>query len=204
VAVVALTGAGSGPLKLAWAIALRFHAGPLLVAVDGGLAACRALRRRPELFVGDLDSSTGVPASIPSRIYPVAKDFSDLAGALGELLRLRADVVVLAGALGGRLDHEWANLAEVGAHASGFAGFIAPSSRGLIVVTASGVRARTRSGELVSLFALGAAARVTLRGARYTLSRRTLKPGSLGLSNVTGKELALDVHSGVAALVFPK
>lgn len=203
-AVLALEGATRAELRLAFALAAPFDPKALLVAVDGGLATCRAMRRRPDLFVGDLDSAPLRPRGIASCIYPAAKDFSDLSGALSEARRLDADVVVIAGLLGGRLDHEWANLLEVGAAAGGFAGLLAPSSRGLVVVTAGGVRARTVAGRLVSVFALGRGARVSLRGTAWTLSKRRLAPGSLGLSNVTGDELALDVHEGVAALVFPE
>jgi thiamine pyrophosphokinase len=161
------------------------------------------MRRRPDLFVGDLDSTGRQPRGIASSIYPVAKDFNDFSGGLSAARRLGANVVVIAGLLGGRLDHEWANLLEVGAAARAFEGILAPSLRGLIVVTSARVRAHTVSGRLVSLFALGGGTRVSLRGTVFTLSKRRLAPGSLGLSNVTGNELALDVHDGVAMLVFP-
>ncbi len=203
VAILALEGATRADLRRASALAVRFDPKALLIAVDGGLTTCRAMRRRPDLFVGDLDSARLRPRGIPSTIYPVAKDFSDFSGALGEAGRLRAEIVVIAGLLGGRLDHEWANLLEVGAAAHGFLGILAPSPRGLVVVTSGGVRARTDSGRLVSVFSLGRGARVSLRGTAWTLSKRRLAPGSLGLSNVTGRELALDVHEGVAVLVFP-
>jgi thiamine pyrophosphokinase len=201
--VVALEGAIRGDLTRAFSLAGPFDREPLLVAVDGGLSACRALRHRPDLFVGDLDSARRRPIGIASRIYPVAKDFSDFSGALLEARRLGADVVVIAGLLGGRLDHEWANIFEVGATARDFAGVLAPSSRGLVIVTATGVRLRTEPRRDVSVFALGRSARVSLRGAVWTMAKRRLASGSLGLSNVTGGRLALDVHEGVAALVFP-
>lgn len=171
--------------------------------MDGGLATCRSLRLRPDLFVGDLDSTRRPPRGVPSSIYPAVKDFSDCSAALSAASRLGADVVVVAGLLGGRLDHEWANLLEVAAAAGGFAGILAPTVRGLVVVTAGGLRARTTAGRLVSVFALGPAARVSLRGTAWTLSKRRVAPGSLGLSNVTGDDLALDVHDGVAVIVFP-
>jgi thiamine pyrophosphokinase len=201
---LALTGATRAELGEAFAIAKRFDGKALLVAVDGGLLACRAVRRRPDLFVGDLDSARLHPRGIASSIYPVAKDFSDFSGGLAAVKKLGADVAVIAGLLGGRLDHEWANLLEVGAAARGFIGLIAPSTRGLIAVTACGVRARTAPGRLVSLFALGGGARVSLRGTVFALSKKRLAPGSLGLSNLSGRTLALDVHEGVALLVFPE
>jgi len=171
--------------------------------VDGGLTTFRALRRRPDLFVGDLDSVATPPRGIPSRIYPVEKDFSDFSGALDEASQHGATIVVIAGLLGGRLDHEWANLLEVGAAAPHFAGLLAPSARGLLAVTTTGLSAQTSAGRLVSVFALGGGARVSLRGTRWLLSKKRLTPGSLGLSNIATGTVTLDVHEGVAGLVFP-
>lgn len=202
-AVLALEGATTRDLKHALSHAAPFDREALLIAVDGGLKTCRAIRRRPDLFVGDLDSAGAAPSGIPAVVYPVDKSFSDFAGALVEARRLGADVAVVAGLLGGRLDHEWANLLELGAAAPKFAGLLAPSARGLVVVTARGLRARGLGRRVVSAFALGRIARVSLRGTRWVLSKKSLAPGSLGLSNVARGVLELDVHGGVAALVFP-
>jgi thiamine pyrophosphokinase len=202
-AVVALEGAAVADLKRALREAAPFDPNPLRVAVDGGLATWRASGTRPDLFVGDRDSARRVPAALPSTIYPVDKGFSDFAGALGEIRRLGAEIVVVAGLLGGRLDHEWANVQEVGEAAPDFVGILAPSGRGLVVVTARGLTARTRAKQLVSVFALRRRATVSLRGTRWTLTKRRLEPGSLGLSNLTGTALTLEVHAGVVAVVFP-
>ena len=202
-AVLALEGVARAELAAALSLAARFDRKALLIAVDGGLAACRALRRRPDLFVGDGDSARALPRGVASIGYPAAKDFSDFSGALVEARRRGAEVAVVAGLLGGRLDHEWANLLEAAAAAGDFAGILGPSERGLVAVTTLGLRARTRSGRLVSLFALSRAARVSLRGTAWPLTKRRLAPGSLGLSNLTGTRLELDVHDGVAVVVFP-
>ena len=202
-AVLALEGATARDLRRALAHAIPFDRGPLLIAVDGGLATCRAVRWRPDLFVGDLDSAGAEPDGIPSVVYPVAKDFSDFAGALREARRLGADVAVIAGLLGGRLDHEWSNILELGAVAPRFAGLLAPTTRGLVIVTARRLRVRGLGRRVVSAFALGRTARVSLQGTRWVLTNRSLAPGSLGLSNVTLDTLELHVHAGVAALVVP-
>lgn len=202
-AVVALEGCSPSDLRRAVSLAQRYDRRAMLVAVDGGLDTCRAIRRRPSLFVGDLDSARRPPSGVEALIYPIEKDFSDFAGALRELAARDASIVVVAGLLGGRLDHEWANLLEVGSAASQFEGLLAPSSRGLVVVTARGLRAKTTPRRFVSVFAAGREARVTLSGTRWTLTRARLRPGSLGLSNVTGERLSLEVHEGVAVVVFP-
>lgn len=202
-AVLVLEGARRDELRNASALAALLSESCLLVAVDGGLNTCRASGRRPDLFVGDLDSAKHPPRSVPVVRYPRDKEFSDLAGALREVRERGVHVVTVAGLLGGRLDHEWANLLELGAFAPWFAGIVAPCRRATVVVTGRGCRAVTVRNRTVSLLALGSAARVSLAGTRWTLRRRRIRPGSLGLSNETGTSLRLTVHAGAVALVFP-
>jgi len=203
-AVLVLNGARKRSLGRALELAAAIADSSILVAVDGGLRTCRAARRRPDLFVGDGDSVRRVPAEIPSIVYPEDKDHSDLAGALTVMKQRRVQVVALAGLLGGRVDHEWANLFELGQHAHEFAGFLAPTDRGTVLVTAHGCRTTTARERTFSLLALSSTATVSVAGARWELIRRRLRPGSHGLSNVTGAELDLTVHRGAVALVFPE
>jgi len=202
-AVLALEGATRAELQRATALGALLSDRCLLVAVDGGWNTCKRSRKRPDLFVGDGDSAARIPQSIPAVVYDRDKSFSDLAGALHEVRSRKVQVVFLAGLLGGRLDHEWANLLELAAAAKWFAGILAPTDRATLVITGRGCRALTVRDRTVSLLALGSGTRVSLRGTRWTLRREALKPGSLGLSNVTGKALDLTVHSGVVAVVFP-
>jgi len=202
-AVLVLEGSSRDELKRASALGARMTDRCLLVAVDGGLDTCRAARRRPDLFVGDGDSSRRKPdPEIPGVVLPEDKDHSDFAAALDEMRRRKVQVIAVAGLAGGRLDHEWANLLELAAHSRSFAGILAPTDRGTVVVTRHGYRAATVRGRTFSLFALGAQSTVTLVGTRWELDRSRLKPGSHGLSNVTGTELDLTVHNGVVALVM--
>lgn len=175
----------------------------ILVAVDGGMRACRRVRRKPDLFVGDGDSERRIPTDIPTVLYPREKDFSDFAGALGEVRRRNVQVVVVAGLLGGRLDHEWANLLEAGRRSREFAGIVAPTARGMVVVTSCGCTAVTPGDPRFSLFSLNGTATITLVGARWELERRRVRPGSHGLGNVARGEIDLTVHAGTVALVFP-
>ena len=129
-------------------------------------------------------------------------EFSDLAGALEELRRRKVQFVTVAGLLGGRLDHEWATLLELGRWSRHFAGFLAPADRGTVLITSHGCKMVTLAGQTLSLFSLSSTATVTLRGTQWELERRRLKPGSHGLSNLTGTDLDLIVHSGAVSLVF--
>ena len=202
-AVLVLEGSSRAELKRASALGAMMADRCILVAVDGGLRTCRAARRRPDLFVGDGDSlRQKPPADIPSVVFPQNKNFSDLAGALDELRQRKVQVVAVAGLTGGRLDHEWANLFELASRSRWFAGIIAPTDRGTVVVTSHGCKAATVRGRTFSIFALNSRSTVSLNGPDWELSRRRLQPGSHGLSNITGTELDLTVHSGVVALIL--
>jgi len=201
-AVLVLNGSTCAELRRAKVLATSLSDRCLTVAVDGGLETCIAARRTPDLFVGDGDSARSVPDDLPAVLYDENKDFSDLVGALRELRRREVQVVAVGGLLGGRVDHEWSNLFELGGHARHFAGFVAPTERGLVIVTGHGCRMTTAQRRTVSLFALGAAATVSLGGTRWELARRRLRPGSHGLSNLTGAHLDLTVHTGTVALVL--
>ncbi len=204
VAVLALHGARVVELRRALRYAASLSNHVRKVAIDGGLLSFREAEVPPDLLIGDLDSVGRSPARrLPTIRFPRDKDYSDLAGGLREVARLGDRAVVVAGLVGGRLDHEWANLLELAAAAPGFAGIVAPTSRGRVVVTAVGADVATVPGKTLSLFALSADSVVSLRGPGWELKRRRLRPGSHGLSNVAGTELRLSVHTGVAALVLP-
>jgi thiamine pyrophosphokinase len=115
----------------------------------------------------------------------------------------KVQVATVAGLLGGLLDHERANLLDLGAASPAFAGILAPTERATILVTSRGCEAVTVRRRTVSLLALGGAATVSMAGTRWTLRRKRIRPGSLGLSNETGTSLRLSVHSGTVALLFP-
>ncbi len=83
-----------------------------LIAADGGMRHLRALGLRPERIIGDGDS---LPpdldlSDIPFIRYPAAKDETDLELALLWAAQEPTPEIGVLGALGGRLDHELANL----------------------------------------------------------------------------------------------
>jgi thiamine pyrophosphokinase len=92
--------------------------GDRIIAVDGGWWHAQKWGWPVDLLVGDLDSLAepgGVrpvlPVSLPIQRAPVAKDETDLELALAAGLRAGpVDEVLICGALGGRLDHELANV----------------------------------------------------------------------------------------------
>jgi thiamine pyrophosphokinase len=201
-AVLALAGASSDALAQASSIGAMLADRCLLVAVDGGWKTCRDSRRRPDLFVGDGDSVRRIPTDVPAVLFPRDKEYSDLAGAFGELRRRKVKVVAAAGLFGGRLDHEWANLLELARWSKSFAGILSSTRRGTVLVTSRGCRAATVRNQPFSLLALTPSVTVTLQGTARQLERQRLRAGAHGIGNRTGTEIDLTVHSGAVALVL--
>src|SRR5579875_1654977 len=88
----------------------------LVVAADGGARLLLAHGRRPHVVVGDMDS---IPAPMldawragggETVVFPPAKDETDLELALAYAAEQGAGRIAILGALGGRVDHQTANL----------------------------------------------------------------------------------------------
>ena len=135
--------------------------------------------------------------------YPPAKDETDLELAL-IYAAAQADEIVILGALGGRLDHEIANLLLLAHPAleNVTARIVTPEQ------TAFLIRRRTvitgNPGDTVSLIPLGGDAHgVTAQGLRWPLDGETLRFGpARGVSNVLlGGEAVVTVQQGVLLCV---
>ena len=91
-------------------------AGAYIIAADGGLDRCRKLDIKPDMVTGDMDSASQdwshfiATHNIPLCRYPVRKNRSDMEIAADLALDMNPAEIILAGALGGRLDHMLFNL----------------------------------------------------------------------------------------------
>lgn len=170
----------------------------VVLCADGGARHAAALGLEPHFVVGDMDS---LPRPLPRKwsrtVYwcDFDEDRSDFEKALEFARELGCARLYVAGATGGRLDHELVNLAVAARHgrrlplallAEGVAQLVGP---GAYPVPAA-------KGAAFSLVAAGGPARVSLSGARYPLSDERLTPGSRGLSNVSLGAPQLRVRSG--------
>ena len=77
---------------------------------DGGLRHMEAMGLRADLIVGDFDSHPRPDLDVPTIALPRAKDDTDSAYAVKEALRRGFDEFLLAGVIGGRIDHTMGNL----------------------------------------------------------------------------------------------
>lgn len=83
----------------------------LVICADGGYAFAKREGILPAIVIGDFDSLPGgVPTGVKTLTVPVEKDDTDLMLCLKYGIEHGCDEFVLAGALGGRLDHTLAAL----------------------------------------------------------------------------------------------
>lgn len=172
----------------------------LLIAADAGYAKCREAGLRPDLVVGDFDSSAA-PAGETVLRLPVEKDDTDTLHALRlGLERGCREFVIVGGTGGARADHTLANiqclyfLASHGArgrlYGDGVVWRVVDRERVVFPPSARG---------MISLFCFDGEARgVTLRGLKYTLEQGTLRPDfPLGVSNsFIGQAASVEVTEG--------
>ena len=182
----------------------------LVIAADGGARLCKALRTRPDVLIGDLDSLTPAEvanwkgAGVTMLRFPTDKDQTDLELALHLAVERGAQRITVLGALGGRWDQSVANLLLL-AH---------PRWRDLDVVLMDGSQRASlihrrgvvegRPGDTVSLIAIAGDARgVTTNGLAYPLSDGVVPFGSaLGVSNrLTGPRAEITVRQGLLLVV---
>jgi len=160
-----------------------------IIAADGGAQHVLMAGRIPHLVVGDMDSiatetmETLRAQSVPMHIHPRHKDETDL-----ELALRAADSateITILGALGGRRDHEWANmllLAQAPCPArilhQACSIFLVDNRRPQLTL-------QTMPEDTVSLIPLTDVHGVTLTGLAYPLTQATLPLGTpRGVSNV--------------------
>lgn len=88
----------------------------LCYCADAGADLCFAAQIKPDCLIGDMDSlSTQTrqwfhEMDVPELVYPAEKDYSDTQLAVEKLYEQGSDEVIVIGALGGRMDHELANI----------------------------------------------------------------------------------------------
>ena len=181
----------------------------LLVAADGGLRFALAHGLRVDVLVGDFDSLGAASVAAAERAgvrverHPVRKDATDgelaveaaLAGGGGELM--------LAGALGGCLDHVVGHLARLrrAARRGVAARLVSPRLCVTALVAPADAGLDAAPGVRVSLAPLEGDARVTLEGLVYPLREGVLAADACrGLGNAVAGRARVTVHDGVVAV----
>lgn len=171
-----------------------------VIAADAGWLHAKRHGIRPDLILGDFDSSPdpGDPG-VPVERFPVRKDDTDSLLALRRGLARGCRSFVLLGALGGAADHTLANLQALAFLADhGARGQLVGQGTWATLLRSQAITLPKQEGYL-SVFAVGGPCRgVTLRGTAYPLEQGSLSPNfPLGVSNrITAETATVAVEEG--------
>lgn len=176
-----------------------------IICADAGYKKALENSIVPNLVVGDFDSLGEVPRLENVEVHPAEKDETDTFLALSCGIERGYKSFVIFGALGGRLDHTFANLqllkylAERGMECT-------LHSPGETVTALKNSRTEFSEGEqgTVSVFSLSDKSEgVTERGLKYSLEDAVLTSSfPLGVSNeFIGKKASISVKNGVLMIV---
>ena len=178
----------------------------LVIAADGGQAALCRLGIRPQLVVGDFDSSEA-PTDIPFIRHPVEKDDTDTALAVKEGMRRGYEYFIFYGCTGGRLDHTLANIQTLHRLAvEGLHGYLVADDGTVSTVIVNKALQFSPKGT-VSVFSLtDESTGVTLQGLKYPLrDARLTNDYPLGVSNEgTGAPAKISVKQGALYVIWKR
>jgi thiamine pyrophosphokinase len=184
-----------------------------VIAADKGAAYCLEAGITPHLVVGDMDS---VPAHILKKLqdlgveikrFSAAKDSTDTQIALDEAISRGAEEVEIVGAMGGRFDHELANLhllkrgLDVGIRTR-----ITSGTQQIFLVD-SEMTITGRQGSVASFLPMTETVKgITLAGFAYELEGAAMEIGNpYGVSNVILQQQArVYVEEGILVAVLTK
>ena len=182
-----------------------------VIAADKGAAYCLEAGVIPHLVVGDFDS---LPPDIQHELrdlgvsirqFGIEKDYTDTQLALEEAISEGARDVEIIGAMGGRFDHELANLHLLKkAQDAGVNARITTDSQEIFLIRSHHV-IRERQGFTASFLPLtGRVEGITLMGFAYELQGAVMEIGNpYGTSNVVrSREARVSVGGGVLVAVL--
>lgn len=177
-----------------------------IIAADGGYAHTQNLGITPHAILGDFDSLGFTPEN--ADVFPVEKDDTDAMLAVRRGLSLGYREFLIYGALDGpRVDHTLAALQTLlflSCH--GARGILAGVSQLATVIKEETFTFPETAQGILSLFAMGAPAEVTLENLHYSLEKGTLTTDfPLGVSNhFTGKAASVTVTEGALIAIWDR
>src|SRR5450631_2418677 len=179
-------------------------AGSGCIAADGGIAHAAKLKLAPELWVGDFDSSSDQLEAefkhIPRQIHPADKDRTDGEIAVAAALDRGALEIVLAGGIGGQLDHALGNLALLISLARrGIRAFATTGIEEAYPLIQGSLTIHLPHGSRLSIIALTSLEGLDVTGVRWPLHQAAIAQGSTRtLSNVSVGEAPTQPESASA------
>ena len=179
-----------------------------VIACDRGYEYAARCGIKPDLLLGDFDSYTGaLPAGVEVLRLPVEKDDTDTMSAVRHALDMGCRRIRIYCALGGRLDHLYANI-QTGAFAAahGARSEIIGEGAHIYVLPGGAIELPYRPGWSLSVFAIEDEVRgVSITGAKYQLSDAVItNTFPIGTSNewLPGEAVTVRAEAGIYAVML--
>lgn len=181
-----------------------------IIACDKGYEYAKQAGIRPDLLVGDFDSYEGeMPSDLPVWRYKQEKDDTDTMIAIRYAVEQGFGQVDLFCALGGRLDHMYANLqAAAFAISHGTCRVIIHDTDTMVYFLSNDrIRLPRQAGHALSVFAFSDVCEdVCIQGGKYSLEHATVTNRfPIGVSNQwTAEQAEISVGNGILMVVVAK
>ena len=194
-----------GALKVS-RLPIKPASGDFIIAADQGYDNMLSLGLVPDLVVGDFDSLGKIPDRENVITLPVRKDMTDVGYAVEKGFERGCREFILYGAVGGALDHTFANVAIAHDIARrGARALLIGEEYSFTVLHDSSITFHARQSGRISVFALGGLAEgVTIRGLSYEVEDFDVAcTDHIGVSNAfIGKEAEISVRKGDLLVVW--
>ncbi|MBR4950056.1 MAG: thiamine diphosphokinase [Clostridia bacterium] len=157
-----------------------------IICADGGYKHIEKLNITPDLVIGDFDSFQKEKINCREIItLPVEKDDTDTFFAVKEAMRRGCSEIYIAGGIGSRLDHTFANIETLlYIKNNGGEGYLINENNKAFVLSNDSIKLK-KEKKYISLFSLLPISKgITLKGMKYSLENFDLRSDSiLGTSN---------------------
>jgi len=178
--------------------------GDYIIAADNGYKTLEKLNIHPDIVIGDFDSLGYVPNGENINRLPVEKDDTDVGFAIKYAFSLGYNEFVIYGALGGLLDHTFANL-QLAVYVSkkGGKAIFAGENIFATAITNNSLKIKNGKGR-ISVFSADEVTRgVYLTGLKYSLNNADLTNDfPIGVSNEFVNDIAeIKVNDGTAIII---
>ena len=178
-----------------------------VICADRGCDFAKQAGITPNLVVGDFDSEPDVlfPNCETVRLIP-EKDDTDTMHSVDLALEKGFDEIAILGALGGRFDHSFANVAVLSyIHEHGSKGVLLSENEKIEFLPVGHYEYKNFKGKTFSLFPFGCpSVCVSYSGTKYPLEKYYVSSSvTLGVSNVfTSDMTTIDIYDGNAILII--
>lgn len=182
-----------------------------IICADGGTRHALALDLKPDLIVGDMDSTEKAflkrlrDEGVSIELYPRDKNETDLELAIERAIEMEPQEIIIVAALGGRVDQTLGNIALLADNR--LSAFDVRLNDGVeeIFFCRAQVELHGRSGDIVSLIPWGGSVHhIQTQGLKWALNDETLHPDrTRGISNEMPSDYAsIRIGSGLLLVVL--